>query len=51
MSLNVQYGCGLSDPEGWKNFDSSPTLRLQKLPLIGRFIKKVEFKTVFCEFN
>ena len=43
MSLNVQYGCGLSAPDGWKNFDSSPTLRLQKLPLIGRFIKKVEF--------
>jgi hypothetical protein len=32
----VQYGCGLSAPEGWLNFDASPTLRLQRLPLIGR---------------
>jgi len=33
--MNIQYGCGLSSPEGWVNFDSSPTLRLQKFPLIG----------------
>ena len=43
MSLNVQYGCGLSSPEGWINFDSSPTLRLQKIPLLGKFVKKVDF--------
>lgn len=40
MALYVQYGCGLSAPDGWLNFDASPTLRLQKLPLIGRFIKR-----------
>ena len=34
--MNVQYGCGLSAPAGWENFDSSPTLRLQRLPLVGR---------------
>ena len=33
--VNVQYGCGLSAPAGWQNFDSSPTLWLQRLPLIG----------------
>lgn len=32
----VQYGCGLSAPEGWRNFDASPTLRLQRLPVVGR---------------
>ncbi len=40
MSLYVQYGCGLSAPEGWINFDASPTLRLQRLPLIGGLAKK-----------
>ena len=43
MKLNVQYGCGLSSPLEWKNFDSSPTLQLQKLPLIGKLVKKVNF--------
>jgi SAM-dependent methyltransferase len=31
----VQYGCGLSAPSKWENFDSSPTLRIEKIPLIG----------------
>jgi SAM-dependent methyltransferase len=31
----VQFGCGLSCPDGWLNFDSSPRLRLQRLPFIG----------------
>lgn len=29
----IQYGCGLSAPKEWINFDASPTLRLQKLGL------------------
>jgi SAM-dependent methyltransferase len=33
--IRVQYGCGLSAPDGWLNYDCSPTLRLQRLPLIG----------------
>ncbi len=36
--LYVQYGCGLSAPKEWTNFDTSPTLRIQKIPLIGKFI-------------
>lgn len=32
----VQYGCGWSAPEAWLNFDSSPTLRFERLPLIGK---------------
>ncbi|MFN8625547.1 MAG: methyltransferase [Candidatus Binatia bacterium] len=34
--IYVQYGCGLSAPPGWRNFDASPTLRLQRLPVFGR---------------
>lgn len=36
--LYVQYGCGLTAPESWVNFDVSPTLRLQKVPLIGSLL-------------
>ena len=32
----VQYGCGLCAPETWLNFDGSPTLRFERLPLVGR---------------
>jgi predicted SAM-dependent methyltransferase len=39
-NLYVQYGCGWSAPEGWINFDASPTLRLERLPCFRRFIKK-----------
>ncbi|HOZ80589.1 MAG TPA: methyltransferase domain-containing protein, partial [Ferruginibacter sp.] len=37
--LYVQYGCGLSAPKDWINFDVSPTLRLQKMPVIGNWLK------------
>ena len=30
----VQFGCGFSAPEGWINYDSSPTLRFEKLPTL-----------------
>lgn len=36
----VQYGAGLCAPEGWKNYDASPSLRAQKIPIIGRIIRK-----------
>jgi SAM-dependent methyltransferase len=35
----VQYGCGWSCPDGWLNFDVSPSLRLERLPLVGPLIK------------
>lgn len=35
MNSYVQYGCGLSCPDGWLNFDASPRLRLEQLPFIG----------------
>lgn len=36
----VQYGCGHSAPEQWINFDVSPTLRIQKVPVVGTVLKK-----------
>ena len=44
--LYVQYGCGLSAPKEWVNFDVSPTLRLQKIPVVGNWLKKSS-KVVF----
>jgi len=46
--LYVQYGCGLSAPKEWLNFDTSPTLRIQKTPLIGKLFKN-KLNTVFPE--
>jgi hypothetical protein len=43
--LFVQYGCGLSAPDGWINFDASPTLRLQKIPVAGALVTRG--RTVF----
>jgi Methyltransferase domain len=34
----VQYGCGFSAGEGWLNFDASPTLRIERIPLVGNVI-------------
>jgi len=36
----MQYGCGLNAPSGWKNFDVSPTLRFERVPLVGRIYSK-----------
>ena len=33
--LYVQYGCGFSVGDGWVNFDSSPTLRIERVPIVG----------------
>jgi predicted SAM-dependent methyltransferase len=37
-ALFVQYGCGLSAPKNWVNFDSSPRLRLEKTPIVSGII-------------
>jgi predicted SAM-dependent methyltransferase len=39
MPLYVQYGCGDCAPEAWVNFDASPRLRLQRLPLLKYFAR------------
>jgi hypothetical protein len=38
--LYVQYGCAFSAPLEWKNFDASPTLRFERLPLVGKLYTK-----------
>ena len=38
--IYVQYGCGLAAPKEWMNFDGSPTLRVQQIPIIGALLKK-----------
>jgi len=40
LSTYVQYGCGLSVAKGWRNFDGSPRLRLEQLPLLGRLLTR-----------
>jgi len=42
----IQYGCGLSCPEGWINFDGSPRLRFEKIPFAGNLIK-ISGKAIF----
>jgi SAM-dependent methyltransferase len=42
MALYVQYGCAWSSPDGWLNFDASPTVRFERLPLIGKLYTKNE---------
>lgn len=36
----VQYGCGFSAPADWLNFDSSLTLRWERIPFFGRLYTK-----------
>ncbi len=40
MKDYVQYGCGLSAPKEWTNFDASPTLRIQKKPILGSLLSR-----------
>jgi len=37
----IQYGCGLSAPKEWINYDASPTLRIQKTPFLSSLLKRV----------
>jgi len=37
----VQYGCGLCSPVTWTNFDVSPTLRLRRIPVVGRLVRRL----------
>ena len=42
--MKVQYGCGFSSPVDWVNFDASPTLRFERIPVIGRLYKKNDIR-------
>lgn len=37
--LYVQFGAGNEAIDGWLNFDASPTLLVQKTPVLGRIIR------------
>lgn len=37
--LKLQVGAGLDGPADWLNIDASPTLRLQRLPVVGRLLQ------------
>jgi SAM-dependent methyltransferase len=39
--LKLQIGAGLGGPTGWTNLDASPSLRLQRLPLVGGLLRRV----------
>jgi len=36
----VQYGCGFSAAESWRNFDALLTLYFERLPVIGKLYTK-----------
>ncbi|MEA4909250.1 MAG: methyltransferase domain-containing protein, partial [Anaerolineaceae bacterium] len=40
MDLYVQFGCGWSAPQEWLNFDASPTLVYEKIPVLGRLFTR-----------
>jgi ubiquinone/menaquinone biosynthesis C-methylase UbiE len=39
-NLYVQYGCGWSAAKGWLNYDASPTLIFERLPIVGKLFNK-----------
>lgn len=39
--IYVQYGCGFAVGKDWLNFDSSPTLRLERLPIVGGMLGRI----------
>lgn len=41
MKKYLQYGCGLSNPDQWENFDASPTLIIQRIPIVGSILKPI----------
>src|SRR5436190_15654568 len=38
--MKLHYGCGLCETPGWYNCDGSPTLWLQRLPVLGAGFRK-----------
>jgi len=51
MSMYVHYGCGFTAPKSWINYDASPTLKFERIPLFGKIYTKnsIRFpKNVLC---
>lgn len=40
QKIFLQFGCGWSAPAGWLNYDSSPTLRFERIPFLGTLYTK-----------
>jgi SAM-dependent methyltransferase len=40
-AIYVQYGCGFCVGKDWLNFDSSPTLRIERMPALGRLLGRM----------
>jgi hypothetical protein len=38
--MYIQYGCGLSAPREWTDFDASMTLKWERLPFLGKLTTK-----------
>ena len=36
--MNIHIGCAYTVGKNWENYDSTPTSRVEKIPIIGRFI-------------
>lgn len=36
----INIGCGFSVGDSWENYDKSPTLRIERIPLLGRIYTK-----------
>lgn len=39
-NIYINYGCGWDIVSDWKNFDASPTLQFERLPILGRLYTK-----------
>lgn len=37
--MNINIGCGFHVGKNWLNYDVTPTARLQKIPLLGKYLK------------
>ena len=40
-AMCVNYGCGPTAMPGWLNYDASPTLRFQRIPVLGSFLRRL----------
>ena len=36
--MNIHIGCAYTVGKSWKNYDCTPTSRIEKIPIIGKFI-------------
>jgi hypothetical protein len=39
--MNLHYGCGFMVGKSWMNCDGSPTLRLQRVPVLGAAFRRL----------